>query len=92
MFETLLKYFIRFGLFTATLSALFILGAVVNSIVPWIWLTNFFVIMRRLLSVFNWILAIDQLIIILGLSLTLKVSISLYDLSRKVFGYFNPHA
>lgn len=92
MFDTILKYLIKFGLFTAVLAALYALGAAVNAFLPWSWLTYFFVIMRHLLAIFAWIIDINTMLIIIGLIYTFKISVKTYDVAVKVFSYFHPHA
>lgn len=50
-------------------SALLILGTVLNSdIVPWIWLTYFFVIIQHLLNLFGWLYDMPTLIKLIGYS------------------------
>lgn len=91
MFDTLLKYLIRVGMFTAVLAALYGVGAVVNALVPWTWLTNIFVIFRHLVALLNWFLDVNTLLALIGLSIGLQVSIRFYRLSVRVFNYFTPN-
>jgi hypothetical protein len=68
----ILKIPVLFGLLTAALSLG--IGAVINTYVPWEWLTSLFVIFRSLLNLFSFTLDLDTLSTIIGYSLKIIVS------------------
>lgn len=49
-------------------SAILLLGTAINSLVPWIWLTYFFVIIQHLLNLFGWLYDMPTLIKLIGYS------------------------
>lgn len=90
MFETFSKILVKLGLFAAILTVLYTIGAAINALVPWQWLTSFFVIMRHFMAMFNWLIDIDTLLTIIGLGFTLKLAVWTYRLSMRVIAYFYP--
>lgn len=90
MFEVFTKVLVKLGLFTLILTVLYTLGAAMNALVPWGWLVSFFVILRQFLALLNWIIDIDTLVIIVGLSFTFQLSLWTYRLSVRVIQYFYP--
>lgn len=65
----LIKIFKNIGILSLIIAGLTLLGSIVNSIIPWQWLTNFFVIIRNLLESIDFLVATDTLITLVTLSL-----------------------
>jgi len=59
------------GLLTLTVGFLGILGAVINAYVPWIWLTDFFVIIRHCLTMVDFFWDTTTTIALMSISLTI---------------------
>jgi len=59
------------GLVAGVVSILGILGEAINGLVPWTWLTNFFVIIRHLLALIDWLMPTDTMITLIGISFTI---------------------
>lgn len=57
----------QLGLVAAIITILGVLGAAVNSLALWGWLTSFFVLIRHLFALIDWVWPIDTMIILIGL-------------------------
>jgi len=82
---TILK---KIGLIGVIIGGLIILGNTINSIVPWIWLKNFFIILRNTAELFDFILDINTLWTIMGIALTIQISIWIFEATIWAVKYF----
>lgn len=72
------------------ISGLTILGATINEIVPWIWLTNFFIIIKFLIRIFDFMIDTDTLITLIGLILTIDAAYWVFKGVMLIIHYFRP--
>jgi len=59
---------------TLVIAALGSIGATVNSMVPWHWLTSMFVLIRKLLLMMDFMVDTETLIIIMGITISLEMA------------------
>jgi len=64
----------QIALVSVVLLILFGLGTTVNAIIPWIWLTHFFTILRSTMGMFDFIWDIDTLFTLVGLVFAVEIA------------------
>lgn len=89
MLKRLLKISDRVALMGLVLSGLLALGYALNQVIPWIWLTYFFVILRRLLLLFDFMWDTNTLITLVAISFSVQVIIWSFKATMAVVAFFN---
>lgn len=70
------------------ISGLGTLGLTINAIVPWEWLTNFFVLIRYFANLFAWIWDVQTTFTLLASALSIQVAIWILKGSLTIINYF----
>jgi len=91
MTTEIIKFIKTNALIAAMIVALATLGVTINTLVPWEWLTALFVIIRRLLLMFDFIIDTSVLINLIGIALSLKIALWAYQGTIVVIDWFKNH-
>lgn len=70
------------------LVALRILGAVVNTYIPWNWLTPFFIFLRQSSMLFDFIWDIPTMWIIVGITMVIEIAIWIFRATLLFINWF----
>lgn len=84
----LIKIFKNIGILSLIIAGLGILGTTINRIIPWQWLTNFFIIIRNLLKSIDFIIDTNTLIVLIGSSLSITIAYWTYKGTMFVISKF----
>lgn len=88
MGEQTIKILKNVGLIGLIIGGLSVLGNVINSIIPWGWLTNFFIIIRNLLALIDYFIDTNTLITLIGLRLSIEIAYWSYKAIIWVVSFF----
>jgi len=79
------------GLISLTITAMGTVGVVLNNFIPWVWLTNFFIIMRHLLPLIDFMFDTTTLLTLLGIMLTVQIALWAWKGSNLVIDWFKKY-
>lgn len=79
----------KIALIGLVIAALGLLGSVINTLIPWIWITYFFVLLKNLLTMIDFTFNTTLLWSMLGLSLTAFIALWTFKASIFVIEWFN---
>jgi len=85
----IIKILKQVGLLGLIIGALLILGTAINAIIPWSWLTNLFIIIRKTTIIFDFMWDMDTLFTLVAISLSIQVALWLYRATVVVVNFFN---
>jgi hypothetical protein len=74
MGQTIVRIFIAIATLTSFTTILYAIGSVINGLVVWDYLTNFFIILQRLMSVFNFMWDMNVAYVIVGWVMVIDIS------------------
>lgn len=77
------------GIITLGIAALSILGAAVNAIIPWQWITDFFSIIKHFANIADFMWDTTTLFILISLSLSILIAYWLFKGTMAVIRYFH---
>lgn len=89
VWATIIKILQRIALMSSITGALLLLGYTINHVVPWVWLTYFFVLLRQLLSIFSFMWDTNTLITLVAISFSVQVAIWAFKATMVVVAFFN---
>jgi len=76
------------GIVGVMMAALSVLGLAINQLVPWSWLTNFFVIIRYFSILFDWIWDVPTMYVLLTIAFSLQITVWGFKASIAAVNYF----
>ena len=91
MFEEFFKVLKSLALFSLAVLGLGILGAFLNSIIPWFWLVYFFVILRSTVSIFDFTWHIPTLLTLVGIALSVEIAIWSWRATMTIVKWFKSY-
>lgn len=87
----ILNFLKQNSLILLTITGLSILGMATNNLIPWQYLTYFFVIFRNLLKLIDFIIPTDHLIILMGISILVMSALWSYRGYIWIVDWFRNH-
>jgi len=70
---------------------LVVLGNTIAILLNWDWLTYFFVLIRNLLLMIDWVIPTDTLLTLVGISFTIQVALWAYKATWWLIRWFRNH-
>jgi hypothetical protein len=67
------------------------LGTAINALIPWSWLTNFFIIVRHLMAGFDFILPINTILILIAASYSVELALWTMKGGIWIINWFKHH-
>lgn len=89
MLNFILEFLKKYGLAGMILLGLTALGTVINEVVKWVWLTNFFIILRVAIKPLEFMWDFNTSFIILGASMTIMGAIYTFKAIRVIKALFD---
>jgi len=88
MSKWILEHLKQIALFSLLLIIVGIVSFIVNNLIPWVWITNLFVILRSILGLIGFMIDLNTLFTLVSLTLTLEITLWAFKGGKLVINWF----